>query len=81
MTRAQDWLTPRQQAEVLLAVTTPIAMKHGEWRAAARLVRKSVGLRPAPASLAFAVAHVPVLLARRARNGLRRATSSTAPSP
>ena len=79
---AQEWLTPRQQAEVLLAVTTPIAMKHGEWRAAARLVRKAVRLSPAPASVAFALAHVPVLLWRRARKARaqRRVSTVSAPS-
>lgn len=59
-------LSDKQRAEILLSVTMPIAIKHGDWTQAARLMLKALLLGPDLRSLAFGAAHVPLLLSRRA---------------
>ena len=71
--RNTNLLTDRQQAEVLLSVTMPIALKHGDWAGAASLLVKALRLGPAPQSLAFGLAHIPLLLGRRLKHGWRTA--------
>lgn len=71
--RSRSFLTDRQQAEVLLSVTMPIALKHGDWVGAATLLVKGLRLGPAPQSVAFGIAHVPLLLGRRLKDGWRMA--------
>jgi hypothetical protein len=66
--RQGQLLTRRQRGEVLLSVTVPIALKHGEWLAASGLLLEGLRLRPSWRSLAFSLAHVPLVLHRRARD-------------
>ena len=64
--RVADLLTPRQRGEILLSVTLPIALKHNDWLAGGRLLLTALMLKPGWRSVAYGLAHVPLLLAGRA---------------
>jgi len=73
--RRSDLLTCRQQSEVLLSVTVPIALKHGEWLAAGRLIWQALHLTPSWQSVAFSLAHVPLTIKRRLLGRCRNMTA------
>ena len=64
--QTSDLLTPRQRGEILLSVTLPIALKHKDWLAGGRLLTTALRLKPGWRSVAFGVAHIPLVLAGRA---------------